>query len=112
MKIELLLILSLAAAGCAADDASPPPPRPRMPAIEVASGSLHGTVLERLDAGSYTYLSVGASDGRQTWVVTLGAGAPVGTDVVVRRIGRRSPFHSRRLDRTFEDLVFGIVTTA
>jgi hypothetical protein len=42
--------------------------------------------------------------------VTLGSGAPAGARVAVRSLGRRTDFYSRRLQRTFPELVFGIVS--
>jgi hypothetical protein len=74
-------------------------------------GPLEGRVAERLAAGSYTYLAL-AVPGRAEprWVVTLGAGEPRGTQVKVRSFGQRSDFYSRRLQRSFSELVFGIVS--
>ncbi|KYF82009.1 hypothetical protein [Sorangium sp. So ce388] len=73
--------------------------------------SVAGRVEERLPAGSYTYVAV--RDGEAlTWVVTLGDAPPPGTPVQVRSMGRRTDFHSRRLERTFPELVFGIVSRA
>ena len=70
-----------------------------------------GRVEERLPAGSYTYVAVRAGEAL-TWAVTLGDAPPVGTPVQVRSMGRRTNFHSRRLERTFPELVFGIVSRA
>ncbi|WP_437730435.1 hypothetical protein [Sorangium sp. So ce1335] len=70
-----------------------------------------GRVEERLPAGSYTYVAVRAGEAL-TWAVTLGDAPPPGTPVEVRSMGRRTNFHSRRLERTFPELVFGIVSRA
>ncbi|WP_437774782.1 hypothetical protein [Sorangium sp. So ce1097] len=70
---------------------------------------LSGRVEERLPAGSYTYVAVRAGEAL-TWAVTLGDAPPPGTPVEVRSMGRRTNFHSRRLERTFPELVFGIVS--
>jgi len=82
-----------------------------MPAVETDHRRLSGTVAERLSAGSYTYLSVKTADGPH-WVVTLGEGQAVGTAVTVRSFGIRRAFRSRHLDRTFDELRFGIVRPA
>ncbi|WP_437967141.1 hypothetical protein WMF04_47620 [Sorangium sp. So ce260] len=71
-----------------------------------------GTVEERLPAGSYTYLSVRPDSGAPLWAVTLGGGHPVGARVSLRSFGRRTDFASRRLQRTFPVLVFGVVSRA
>lgn len=86
---------------------SPAPTGP--PAMEPASGTLTGEVAERLAAGSYTYVRVVDRDGESRWVVTLGGAEPPGARVRVTRIGARRGFHSARLDRTFDHLLFGIV---
>ncbi len=70
-----------------------------------------GTVEERLPAGGYTYLAVREASGRLVWTVTVGRGASEGDRVVVRSFGRRASFFSRRLQRTFPELVFGLVST-
>ena len=69
-----------------------------------------GVVEERLAAGSYTYLAVRPDGGSPMWAVTLGSGQPVGARVSVRSFGRRTEFASRRLQRTFPVLVFGVVS--
>lgn len=71
-----------------------------------------GVVEERLEAGSYAYLAVRTADARLRWVATMGEGRPLGTHVVVRSMGTRTDFRSRRLDRTFSELVFGVVDDA
>ena len=83
----------------------PPPPSPAgMPELDPPDGNFSGVVAERLGAGGYTYLRVG-----DTWVVTLGPGQTVGTPVDVISMGVRNDFRSKRLDRSFDHLVFGIV---
>jgi hypothetical protein len=71
---------------------------------------LEGLVEELLPAGGYTYLAVRGASGRRSWVVTMGRGASEGDRVAVRSFGRRASFFSRRLQRTFPELVFGLVT--
>lgn len=67
-----------------------------------------GVVEERLAAGSYTYLAVRTDDALR-WVATMGDGAALGARVQIKSMGTRTDFHSRRLDRTFSELVFGVV---
>src|SRR5205085_2845312 len=70
---------------------------------------LIGRVEQQLRTGGYTYLAVRSEEGLQ-WAVTLGSGAAVGARVSVRSMGHRTAFYSRRLERTFDELRFGIVT--
>ncbi|HEX6244305.1 MAG TPA: hypothetical protein VFZ61_25485 [Polyangiales bacterium] len=77
-----------------------------------SAAPLQGTVVERIKAGGYTYLALSTPEQRdRRWVVTLGRGEPLGAEVKVRSFGRRLQFYSRRLDRTFPELTFGIVST-
>jgi len=82
------------------------PPTPEAPAV--GDERFTGLVLERLPAGPYTYLQVATGTGAR-WVVTMGS-APEGP-VEVRNMGIRKHFHARRLDRDFDELVFGIVAS-
>jgi hypothetical protein len=69
-----------------------------------------GRVLERLPAGGYSYLAVDRGDSSPpTWVATMGRGAEVGTRVRVEGFAAQDQFHSRRLDRRFDRIVFGVV---
>ena len=67
-----------------------------------------GIVRERLPAGTYVYLGVESERGLR-WVATTGSTAALGTHVHVQSMGTRRDFHSRRLDRSFDELVFGVV---
>lgn len=71
--------------------------------------TLFGTVAELLPAGGYTYLRVEPEHGEPRWVVTLRRGLETGARVEVDNIGSRQDFYSRRLDRSFPELVFGVV---
>jgi len=71
---------------------------------------IRGRVDEVARAGSYTYLRVMCErDAGPRWVVTLGRGAEVGDHVAVHNMGTKTNFRSKRLNRTFDELVFGIV---
>lgn len=107
-----VLALALGAAAVAR------PPRPAgNPLVGLAPSDddrepLVGRVVERLVAGSYTYVAIERADGRRAWAVTLGRAAPEGARVRVRSFGRRSNFYSARLGRTFPELIFGAVGPA
>lgn len=125
MKLTTMPLLVLLV-GCAQEPSAPGPAKTSkgpqstesamptkgaMPAVETDRSELNGRVVERLSAGSYTYLSVKTVDG-PLWVVTLGDGEAVGTAVTVKSFGIRREFRSRRLERTFDELRFGIVRPA
>lgn len=73
--------------------------------------ALTGTVQERIPAGPYTYLRVRSAE-HDVWVVGLTAGSPRSDAVRVTVVGRADAFRSRRLQRTFDELLFGIVRPA
>lgn len=70
-----------------------------------------GVVREARGAGAYVYLLVADDLGGQRWVATHARiGAEPGAAVDVRTFAVRTDFRSPRLDRTFDRLLFGIVT--
>jgi hypothetical protein len=70
-----------------------------------------GRVVQRLPAGSYTYLALKLAQGDEPrWVVTMGQGQPLNTRVKVRSFGTQRDFYSNRLQRSFRELSFGIVS--
>ena len=70
---------------------------------------LHGRIVEILRAGSYTYAAVQPDEGEARWVVTMRRGLSAGDDVEVKNMGTQRAFRSKRLGRTFDELIFGIV---
>jgi hypothetical protein len=117
-----LILVILGLTGCSkapeADQSGPPPDakpatraNPLTGAAEPTAGerSFAGQVVERLDAGGYTYVAVDRGEGRSTWVATMGRGAEVGARVRVEGFAVKEEFHSRRLDRRFDRIVFGVV---
>ncbi len=83
---------------------------PGRPTPAPSSERLDGVVSERLEAGGYTYLRVRPSAGAPVWVVTMGAGSRVGARVRVTSFGEQRQFHSRRLNRDFDRVLFASVT--
>lgn len=70
---------------------------------------LHGRIVEILRAGSYTYASVQPDEGEARWVVTLRRGLSTGQEVDVKNMGTQRAFRSKRLGRTFDELIFGVI---
>lgn len=71
-----------------------------------------GRVSDLMHAGSYTYLYVTLADGSARWVVTMTRGIELDADVTVSNMGVQHDFHSKRLDYSFDELVFGVVRPA
>lgn len=112
-------------AACGAEPTQPPAPSPAptsaptrvtSPLADISPAAAEdreftGIVRERLPAGTYVYLGV-ESDRGLRWVATTGSTAAIGAHVHVQSMGTRRDFHSRRLDRSFDELVFGVVVPA
>ena len=82
------------------------------PTLQVdAHPGLRGVVTERHATAPYTYFRVSPPAGTAQWVVTMGDCPPAGEPVVVDVMATQHDFYSRRLDRTFEELSFGVART-
>lgn len=67
-------------------------------------------VESQLVAGAYTYVELRGDASEHYWAVTMGRVPPPGTRVHVRSFGHRRDFYSHRLQRTFPELVFGLIS--
>jgi hypothetical protein len=95
----------LALLGLGACSTSPVAGNPLSRLERVASIAFEGQVVERLDAGGYSYLRL--QDGR--WVVGLDKGHREGDAVRVLPVGLAHDFESRKTGRTFGTLTFGVL---
>ena len=85
----------------------------RMPfALDRATRRFTGTVRQALPAGGYRYLLVDEDGGAATWVVSLQQRVAAGQRVDVRQFATANDFHSARLARTFDHLVFAFISPA
>jgi hypothetical protein len=71
-----------------------------------------GRVIERIVTGPYAYLRLREASGQDVWLVSLAATAPTTDDVRVFVLGQAEHFHSRRLHRDFDRLLFAAVRPA
>ncbi|MEO8703530.1 MAG: OB-fold nucleic acid binding domain-containing protein [Kofleriaceae bacterium] len=80
------------------------PQEPKM--APPAAGELSGTVLETMDAGTYTYARLDRGNGTEIWVAGPATKLAVGTRLG-RMEGNEMPnFHSKTLDRSFDLIYF------
>jgi hypothetical protein len=70
---------------------------------------LHGTIDLRLAAGPYVYLRLREADGSEAWLVSLAATTAKQDRVRALVLGQADHFHSQRLNRDFEPLLFAAV---
>ena len=90
------------------DKPSPVPP-PEMK-VEKAGASLHssswsGKVVETMNAGGYTYVSL-EKDGKKTWIAIPVTEIKVGQEVTYQPGAEMRNFTSKTLNRTFESIIF------
>jgi hypothetical protein len=67
---------------------------------------LEGKVLERLDAGRYSYLRLSTSSG-EIWAAVLLTEASVGSEVTIENPMPMDGFQTKTLNRKFDRIVFG-----
>lgn len=124
---HLLLVLGLivgAACEAANAQASPevaPEPSPAQPAahappplgppsdlerIPADQRRIVGVVQEVLPAGGYHYLALRLDDGSTRWAVIANGAPSTGERVELDGFGVRTNYHSNRLERDFEALLF------
>jgi hypothetical protein len=109
-----VLLLSIALLACnrrpAPKPAGAPPPKP--PVVASAGGmTVAGKVLERIDAGPYSYLRLDTLGGEQ-WAAVPQCTLKPGDDAVVSHAMAMDGFESKTLKRKFERIVFGILDSA
>ena len=74
--------------------------------VEAAEDRIAGTVLEVIDAASYSYLRIETPDG-EVWAAVPQADLEVGSEVVIRNPQTMSNFESKALGRKFDTIYFG-----
>jgi len=99
MKLFLATILTLVAGVVTA-------------AVNLENGRLQGQVQEVIDGGSYTYLRIRTKDSGDVWAATLPTKLQKGASVVIADAMLMTDFHSKALNRTFDEIVFGTATAA
>jgi hypothetical protein len=85
---------------------TPPGSPPRAPAT---SQTLSGTVLEKIDVPSYTYLRVGPAGAAGTWAAVPTSDVKVGQPVQIDNAMEMVNFASATLKRTFDRIYFGVL---
>lgn len=117
-RFIFLAALTLLSPYRSADNAAPAAPSAtRNPFAQHALAAadrrwLHGEVKERLSAGHYLYLRVEEPSGSSAWLVSLAATTPNSSQVSALVLGRAAHFHSKRLARDFDPLLFAAVRRA
>lgn len=67
--------------------------------------SHYGKVIEKIDAGSYSYLNIN-EDGNEYWIAVPTMQVEVGEQIFFSKYMKMNNFKSETLDRTFESVLF------
>ena len=113
MRNSWLLLLTLTALACN-DAAEPAASQPAQPSsaqpAPAQAGTLSGRVLERLDAGTYSYLRLASARG-EMWAAVPKTTLAVGAEVTVTGTSNMDGFESKTLNRKFDKIVFGTLAS-
>ncbi|MDQ3266731.1 MAG: nucleotide-binding protein [Myxococcota bacterium] len=109
LRAALVTATLLSLAGCK-EEAAVPASVAATP-VPTAQGALVGTIAERLDAASYTYLRLQTAGG-ESWVAVPATNVAVGTRVTIQDPKEMGSFESKTLGRTFSQITFGSAALA
>ncbi len=101
MRSAVIIVLAMAVLGCAIEATENPPT-----AKSTNQNRIAGTVLETLDASSYTYLRLETPDG-EVWAAVPQTRLEIGSEVALASPQMMANFESKSLGRTFETIYFG-----
>jgi hypothetical protein len=111
-RLSVVLLVTLAVAGCKKKEAAPPQPVAAQGAPQAEQATtIKGKVLERLDAEPYSYLRIQTGTG-ETWAAVPKTDKEKGTDVVVSNAMPMAGFESKTLKRKFDMVYFGTLGDA
>jgi len=101
MRSAGILALAMVVLGCTVEATENPPS-----ARTAGQNRIAGTVLETLDASSYTYLRFETPDG-EAWAAVPQARLEIGAQVIVLNPKAMTNFESKTLGRRFDTIYFG-----
>ncbi len=108
-RLSVVLLAALAVVGCKKKEAAPAQGAPH--AVDGASPTIKGKVLERLDAPPYSYLRLETDKG-ETWAAVPKTDMGNGTEVAVAGAMPMTDFESKSLKRKFPVVYFGTLSGA
>jgi hypothetical protein len=109
MLLVALAILLLTLPGCSRDKKEEPPaekPQVTMkPDLPKEVTSIKGKVLEVVDSGSFIFILLDRGE-QQIWATVPAVDVKVGEEVTLLYANIFSNFHSKSMNRTFDELIF------
>ena len=118
MQFLLILILALFLGGCRAKQPASSETQKNDQAVSAHSAAaaqpesqLKGKVIERLDAGEYSYLRLSTSTG-EVWAAVPKTGVKAGEEVAIANPMPMDGFETKTLNRKFDRIYFGTLQQA
>jgi len=107
LVVALSVAVIVSVSGCKAkNEASAPAPQASQTAAPAAMGvTLSGKVVETMNSGGYTYVSI-ENSGKKTWVAMPETKVKVGQNVTCQPGMPMDNFTSKTLKRTFDRVIF------
>jgi len=108
LVVAAAVVVVIGAVGCtSAKQEAPAPVSQSQPAGNAAPAgiALSGKVVETMNAGGYTYVSI-ENGGKRTWVAIPGTKVTVGQQVTCQPGMVMQNFTSKTLNRTFDNIIF------
>jgi len=108
-KLILVLMVLALVAGCNKPEGEPPVAMKQQEAAKPAG--LVGTVLETMDSGGYTYALMQILDS-EVWAAGPVSDLEIGTEYEIAKPMLMNSFHSKTLDKSFDEIYFisGFIT--
>ena len=106
LVFAVCVLFFVSASGCNSTKKDAPAPQAQ-PTVNTAPAgiSLSGKVVETMDSGGYTYVSL-EDNGKKTWVAIPATAVKVGQLVTCQPGMEMKNFTSKTLNRTFESIIF------
>jgi predicted small secreted protein len=108
LVFALCVLSFVIASGCNSTKKDVPAPASQaQPAANAAQAepTLSGKVVETMNSGGYTYVSL-ENNGKKMWVAIPAAAVKVGQEVTCQPGMEMKNFTSKTLNRTFESIIF------
>jgi len=86
-------------------EASAPASQAQPAGMVQVDNSLSGKVVETMNSGGYTYVSL-EKNGKRTWVALPATAVKVGQEITCQPGMEMKQFKSKTLNRTFESIIF------
>jgi len=105
LVVALSVAVIVSVSGCKAkNEASAQAAQPGAP-VAMAGDALSGKVVETMNSGGYTYVSL-ENNGKKTWVAMPQTAVKVGQNVTCQPGMPMENFTSKTLNRTFDRVIF------